>query len=180
MSRDPAPAMIPFEQLPYRPCVGVVLVNRDGLVFVGRRADSGNEPVDAGHAWQMPQGGIDEGESPEEAALRELYEETSVRSVEPLAVAPDWFAYDLPEPIARKAWKGRYRGQMQKWVALRFTGPDSEIDVLRPGGGKHKPEFAAWRWERLGNTPGLIIPFKRPVYERVAETFAPVVAPQAR
>ena len=168
--------MIPFEQLPYRPCVGVVLVNRDGLVFLGRRR-GGAEHVDATHSWQMPQGGIDDGESPEDAALRELYEETNVRSVEPLAVAPDWFAYDLPEAIAREAWKGRYRGQIQKWIALRFTGQDTEIDVLKPGGGKHKAEFADWRWEELANTPELIIPFKRPVYEKVAETFAPVARP---
>ncbi|HEY9214998.1 MAG TPA: RNA pyrophosphohydrolase, partial [Ancylobacter sp.] len=117
--------MTPFEQLPYRPCVGVVLVNRDGLVFVGRRV-GGPEHVDATHSWQMPQGGIDDGEAPEQAALRELYEETNVSSVEPLAEASEWFAYDLPEPIAREAWKGRYRGQTQKWIALRFTGTDSE------------------------------------------------------
>lgn len=168
--------MIPFDQLPYRPCVGVVLVNRDGLVFLGERR-GGPEQVDAQHSWQMPQGGIDEGESPEEAALRELYEETNVSSVEPLAMASEWFAYDLPEPLARQAWKGRFRGQTQKWIALRFTGTEDEIDVLHPGGGKHKPEFVAWRWERLERTPGLIVPFKRPVYERVAREFLPVVAP---
>lgn len=167
--------MIPFDQLPYRPCVGVVLVNRAGLVFLGQRI-GGPEKVDALHAWQMPQGGIDEGESPEQAALRELYEETNVSSVEPLAIASDWFAYDLPEPVAREAWKGRYRGQKQKWIALRFTGTDDEIDVRRPGGGHHKPEFIAWRWERLEHTPTLIVPFKRPVYERVAREFLPVVA----
>lgn len=167
--------MIPFDQLPYRPCVGVVLVNRDGLVFLGERR-GGAEQVDAQHSWQMPQGGIDEGESPEEAARRELYEETNVSSVEPLAVAPDWFTYDLPEPLARQAWKGRYRGQTQKWIALRFTGTDDEIDVLNPGGGHHKPEFAAWRWEKLERTPGLIVPFKRPVYEQVVSAFQPVVA----
>jgi len=168
--------MTPFEKLPYRPCVGVVLVNREGLVFLGQRV-GGPEHVDAYHSWQMPQGGIDEGEDPHEAALRELYEETNVRSVEPLGEASDWFAYDLPEPVARQAWKGRYRGQKQKWFALQFTGPDSEIDVARPGGGKHKPEFINWRWERLERTPSLIIPFKRPVYDRVAAAFADVVAP---
>ena len=167
--------MIPFDQLPYRPCVGVVLVNRDGLVFIGQRT-GGPEHVDAHHSWQMPPCGIDEGESPEEAALRELYEETSVSSVEPLAVAPDWFAYDLPEPIAREAWKGRYRGQKQKWVALRFTGDDAEIDVRHPGGGRHKPEFTGWRWEHLERTPELIIPFKRSVYDRVVAQFLPLVA----
>lgn len=168
--------MIPFDQLPYRPCVGVVLVNREGLVFLGQRKD-GPEHVDAHHSWQMPQGGIDEGEAPQEAALRELYEETNVSSVEPIGEAADWFAYDLPEPVAREAWKGRYRGQTQKWIALRFLGTDDEIDVARPGGGKHRPEFVNWRWERLERTPALIIPFKRAVYERVAGEFASMVAP---
>ncbi|HEY9212244.1 MAG TPA: RNA pyrophosphohydrolase, partial [Ancylobacter sp.] len=97
--------------------------------------------------------------------------------VEPLAEASEWFAYDLPEPIAREAWKGRYRGQTQKWIALRFTGTDSEIDVRHPGGGAHKPEFIDWRWEKLANTPALIIPFKRPVYDRVAREFEPVAKP---
>ncbi|MBS9476023.1 RNA pyrophosphohydrolase [Ancylobacter radicis] len=166
--------MIPFDQLPYRPCVGIVLVNPAGLVFLGQRT-GGAEHVDAHHSWQMPQGGIDEGEEPLEAALRELYEETNVSSVEPLGEAPEWFAYDLPEPIAREAWKGRYRGQTQKWVAFRFTGEDGEIDIHRPGGGKHKPEFINWRWERLERTPRLIIPFKQPVYERVVSTFQPLI-----
>lgn len=167
--------MTPFDQLPYRPCVGVVLVNHAGLVFMGRRLD-GPEHVDAEHSWQMPQGGIDEGEDPAEAARRELYEETSVRSVRPLAEASDWLAYDLPEPIAREAWKGRYRGQKQKWFAFAFTGSDAEIDVAKPGGGAHKPEFVEWRWERLENTPSLIIPFKRAVYQEVVREFAPHVA----
>ncbi|QIB34096.1 RNA pyrophosphohydrolase [Ancylobacter pratisalsi] len=166
--------MIAFEQLPYRPCVGVVLVNREGLVFLGQR-QGGPEHVDAHHSWQMPQGGIDEGEKPEDAALRELYEETSVTSVSFLGQSAEWLAYDLPEPIAREAWKGRYRGQKQKWIALRFTGEDTEINVTRPGGGKHKPEFINWRWERLDRTPSLIIPFKRPVYEQVAREFEPLV-----
>lgn len=168
--------MIAFEQLPYRPCVGVVLVNRDGLVFLGQRL-GGPEHVDAYHSWQMPQGGIDEGEKPGDAALRELYEETNVSSVTFLGETAEWLAYDLPEPIAREAWKGRYRGQKQKWIALRFTGEDAEIDVASPGGGKHRPEFINWRWERLDRTPGLIIPFKRPVYEQVARELAPLATP---
>ncbi|MCS0495207.1 RNA pyrophosphohydrolase [Ancylobacter sp. MQZ15Z-1] len=168
--------MTPFEQLPYRPCVGVVLVNRAGLVFLGQRV-GGPEHVDTYHSWQMPQGGIDEGEQPGEAALRELYEETNVCSVEPLGESAEWLAYDLPEPIARSAWRGRYRGQKQKWIALRFTGEDSEIDVTRPGGGKHKPEFINWRWEHLARTPSLIIPFKRPVYEQVAREFEALAMP---
>lgn len=166
------------EGLPYRPCVGLVLVNRDGLVFLGRRRrEAGPEHVDDTHAWQLPQGGIDPGEEPYAAALRELGEETDVRSVELLAEAPDWYAYDLPAAVAGRAWRGRYRGQIQRWFAFRFTGPESEIDIHRPGGGAHRPEFDAWRWEPLENLPTLVIPFKRPVYEKVVAAFAPVCRP---
>jgi putative (di)nucleoside polyphosphate hydrolase len=163
------------KDLAYRPCVGVMLLNPHGLVFVGRRLkEAGPEHVDKAHAWQMPQGGIDKGEDPYRAALRELAEETNVTSVSLVAEAPDWFAYDLPPDVARQAWKGRYRGQTQKWFALRFEGPESEIDIHAPAGG-HKPEFAEWRWERLDRLADLIIPFKRPVYERVVDTFRPYV-----
>jgi putative (di)nucleoside polyphosphate hydrolase len=163
-----------FEDLPYRPCVGVALANRQGLVFIGqRKAEAGPEHVDDTYSWQMPQGGIDDGEGPEAAARRELYEETNVRSVTLLAEAPSWFSYDLPPDVAGKAWKGRYRGQTQKWFAYRFEGDDGEIDIGAPAG--HKPEFSAWRWERLDRLPALIIPFKRPVYEKVVEAFAPLL-----
>jgi putative (di)nucleoside polyphosphate hydrolase len=150
-----------------------MLFNPSGLVFVGRRRkDAGAEHVEGDYAWQMPQGGIDPGEEPFPAALRELYEETSVRSVSLLAESPGWLSYDLPPQVAETAWKGRYRGQTQKWFALRFEGLDSEIDIHRPGGGQHKPEFDAWRWERIERLPELIIPFKRPIYEEVCATFA--------
>ena len=161
------------ENLPYRSCVGVMLLNRAGLVFIGRRTE-GPEHVDDTHAWQMPQGGIDPNENPWPAALRELYEETNVTSVEKLAESSAWFSYDIPSDIVGQAWKGKYRGQTQKWYALRFTGKESEIDVLHPAGG-HAPEFAEWRWEKMERLPDLIIPFKRPVYERVIAEFAPLV-----
>jgi len=161
--------MPPYEFLPYRPCVGLMVLNREGRVFVGRRSD-GPEHVDATHAWQMPQGGIDPGEDPWPAALRELHEETNIRSVEKLGEIEDWLRYDIPREIVGEAWRGRYRGQTQKWFAVGFTGDESEIDVAHPAG--HKPEFTAWRWERMENLPALIIPFKRHVYERVVREFA--------
>ena len=158
----------------YRPCVGIALFNKDGLVFVGRRRVGGGN---LRHAWQMPQGGIDSGEKPYDAALRELYEETNVRSVSLLGKTPDWLSYDIPTPLAGLAWKGRYSGQKQKWFAFRFTGEESEIDVERPGGGRHKPEFGTWRWERLERVPKLIVPFKRDVYQEVAKAFSPFAEP---
>ncbi len=165
--------MARYDSLPYRPCVGAMVINRQGLVFVGRRID-GPEHVDALHSWQMPQGGIDKGEDPWPATLRELYEETNMRSVEKLGEIAEWLSYDIPRDIVGEAWGGKYRGQTQKWYALRFTGDESEIDIAAPGG--HKPEFAEWRWARMETLPELIIPFKRPVYERVVKEFAPLAA----
>ena len=159
-----------FEDLPYRPCVGVMLLNRDGLAFIGRRID-GPEHVDLAHAWQMPQGGIDPGEEPWPAALRELREETNIRSVERIGEIAEWLKYDIPREIVGQAWKGKYRGQTQKWFAMRFTGAESEIDVAHPDGAP-EAEFAAWRWEPLQNVPELVVPFKRAVYERVVSEFA--------
>ena len=157
--------MIDIEKLPYRRGVGVVLFNRQREVFVAQRLDTA-EP-----AWQFPQGGIDHDEDPLLAAKRELQEETGVTSAELIAETPDWLRYDLPRDLVPKVWKGRYRGQRQKWFAARFTGKDSEINVESPGGG-HKAEFVSWRWEPMKNLPQLIIPFKRPVYERVVKEFA--------
>jgi putative (di)nucleoside polyphosphate hydrolase len=160
-----------IESLPYRLCVGVALFNPSGLVWIGSRSDKDAEGEGEGHWWQMPQGGLDKGEDPYEAALRELYEETSVKSVTLLREAPGWFKYDLPAELVGQSWGGRYRGQKQKWFALRFEGHESEIDVLHPGGGKHKPEFSSWRWEKLARLPELIVPFKRKVYEQVVAAF---------
>jgi putative (di)nucleoside polyphosphate hydrolase len=159
-----------IEDLPYRPCVGTMVLNRDGLAFIGRRTE-GPEHGNGTYAWQMPQGGVDPGEDPWPAALRELYEETNIRSVERLGEIAEWLAYDLPREFVAKAWGGRFRGQTQKWYALRFTGDESEIDIANPAGG-HDPEFVEWRWELVKNLPCLIIPFKRPVYERVVSEFA--------
>jgi putative (di)nucleoside polyphosphate hydrolase len=159
----------------YRPCVGVALFNARGEVFIGRRANKAlKEHVAPGHEWQMPQGGIDKGETARDAAFRELYEETNVRSVALLMEAPGWLAYDLPQDIAKESWKGKWRGQAQKWFALRFEGDDTEINVDKPGGGHHKAEFDAFAWTPLSATPALIIPFKRPVYEAVSRLFAPL------
>jgi putative (di)nucleoside polyphosphate hydrolase len=159
------------EDLPYRPAVGVALFNAEGRVWIGRRADKDAEGEGEGHWWQMPQGGLDKAEEPEHAAFRELYEETSVRSAKVIASTRGWLTYDLPSELIGQSWHGRYRGQKQKWFALRFTGKDSEIDVLHPGGGKHKSEFTAWRWEKLERLPELIVPFKRSVYEQVVAAF---------
>jgi len=157
---------------PYRPNVGIALFNADGFVLIGRRfRDDGPEIVLPGLEWQMPQGGVDPAEDTWTAAKRELYEETSVRSVEKLGEVSDWLIYDIPRTVAGRAWKGRYRGQRQKWFAIRFTGKDNEINVASPGGG-HKAEFVSWRWEPMKNLTQLIIPFKRPVYERVVKEFA--------
>jgi putative (di)nucleoside polyphosphate hydrolase len=164
---------IDIERLPYRPCVGIALFNAKGEVWIGNRSDEQAEGEGEGHWWQMPQGGLDKGEDPYKAALRELYEETSVSSVSLLKEAPGWFSYDLPPELVGQSWGGRYRGQKQKWFALSFTGKESEIDVLHPGGGKHKAEFSSWRWEKLAKLPSLIVPFKRKVYEQVVEAFAP-------
>jgi putative (di)nucleoside polyphosphate hydrolase len=158
-----------FESLPYRPCAGLAVFNRDGLVFIGRRI-GGPEHVDLTHVWQMPQGGIDRGEDAWPAAQRELYEETNIRSAKKLGEIAEWLRYDIPREIAGEAWNGKYRGQTQKWYALRFTGDDGEINIAHPAGG-HEPEFMDWRWEPLENLPELVVPFKRPVYERVAREF---------
>jgi putative (di)nucleoside polyphosphate hydrolase len=159
------PPVKDISALPYRACVGAMVLNRAGRVFVGARA-GGPEHVDQTHAWQMPQGGIDPGEDPWRAALRELYEETNIRTVERLGETRDWLTYDIPPEIIGQAWNGKYRGQKQKWFALRFTGDEREIDVTHPGGG-HEPEFLDWRWEPMQNLPALVVPFKRKVYEQV-------------
>ncbi len=143
-------------KLPYRPGVGIMLINAQGLVFVAKRIDT------TGDAWQMPQGGIDDGENPTEAALRELLEETGTAQAEIIGETAGWLTYDLPDHLVGKAWKGRYRGQKQKWFAMRFTGTDADINIDT----KH-PEFSAWKWSPVGQIIPCIVPFKRDLYEQV-------------
>ncbi len=150
-------------KLPYRACVGVVLVNAEGKIFVGQRNDRFED------AWQMPQGGVDKGESPRAAALRELWEETGVTSdlVEFVDETEGWLAYDLPLDIVPHIWKGRYRGQEQKWFLLRFTGRDDQIDIKT-----EHPEFSRWKWQDPARLVDEIVPFKRTVYQKVIDAFA--------
>ncbi len=150
-------------KLPYRPCVGLMLMNAEGKIFVGQRNDRHAE------AWQMPQGGVDKGENPRDAALRELWEETGVTAdlVQVVAETPGWLPYDLPHDIVPKIWKGRYRGQEQKWFLLRFTGRDDQIDIQT-----EHPEFTRWKWQEPGNLINEIVPFKREVYQQVVAAFA--------
>jgi putative (di)nucleoside polyphosphate hydrolase len=166
---DPASAAL---ELPYRACVGIMLLNRDGLVWVGRRRPKWAGDQSA-FIWQMPQGGINPGEPPQAAALRELQEETGARSVEVLAEASDWLSYDLPSDLLGVALKGRYRGQRQKWFAMRFTGEDAEIDISARGG--LKAEFDAWRWAQASELPHLTVPFKRRIYQDVTAAFGAYV-----
>ena len=149
--------------------VGLMIVNRRNEVWIGRRVGT---PVQDGPGgwWQMPQGGIDEGEESYPAALRELREETNIRSVRKLGTIRSWLTYDIPPVIAGQAWKGKYRGQKQKWYALLFTGEDSEINIISPDG--HKPEFIDWKWEPMKNLPDLVVPFKRDIYVRVVKEFS--------
>lgn len=175
IASDPAlgTLTVPAADLPYRLCVGIMLINRDGLVWTGRRLPKWSEDKSA-YIWQMPQGGIAPGEDAHAAALRELEEETSVHSVELLAEAPGWHTYDLPQELLGIALKGRYRGQKQKWFAMRFLGDDAEIDIA-PRLGR-KAEFDAWRWARTEDLPGLVVAFKRHIYEDVVTAFAPLTS----
>ena len=155
--------------LPYRPCVGVMLVNADGHVFVGQRKDRDQD------AWQMPQGGIEKDEHAELAALRELEEETGVmaNSVSVVAQTDGWLPYELPHDLVPKIWKGRFRGQQQKWFLLRFHGRDDDINL-----DTEHPEFSAWRWLPVDDLVDNIVPFKRDVYEAVVAAFRPHLHPE--
>lgn len=155
--------------LDYRPCVGIMLFNSDNSVWVGKRADMPGEPEGSGTWWQMPQGGIDAGEDPRDAAKRELAEETGVTSVEIVAESSGWFTYDLPEDLIGVAWDGKYRGQKQKWFAMRFLGQDSEINIVPST--EHRPEFDSWKWVKTTELVDLAVTFKRDVYNKVVQEF---------
>ena len=162
MNQTPSLPTAPYEQRPYRPCVGIFLLNNDGLVFAGRRIDSRAE------AWQMPQGGIDAGESPLQACMREMREEIGTNTAELVSQHDDWLYYDIPLPLADRLWQGRYKGQKQKWMALRFTGDDSDINIAT-----EEPEFCEWKWLSPHDLVNLAVPFKRDVYQNVLAAFAP-------
>lgn len=169
---ETTPKTIRAEDLPYRPCVGIMVLNAAGRVWAGRRMKEGNSEYDGSPLlWQMPQGGIDDGEEPLQAAVRELYEETGMKSVSLLAEAGQWINYDLPEALIGIGLKGRYRGQTQRWFAFRFEGDESEIAIDPPPGG-HMAEFDAWEWKPMSDLPDLIVPFKRKVYEQVVAEFS--------
>jgi putative (di)nucleoside polyphosphate hydrolase len=155
----------------YRPCVGVMLFNRDRKVWIGRRFEKQNDDG-VGKFWQMPQGGIDKNEDPARAAIRELAEETAVTSAEIITQSPGWYNYDLPADLIGTSWKGKYRGQTQKWFAMQFLGADSEIN-LKPEG--HAQEFDEWRWVKMDELLDLIVPFKRAVYVEVIGAFRHLV-----
>jgi len=149
---------------PYRPCVGLVVVNSAGLIFLGERSDNPG-------AWQMPQGGVDPGETPLEAAWRELYEETGIKNAALLGEYPDILRYDLPSDLQKRLWQGRFCGQEQSWFAMRYLGKDEEIDITR------EKEFCSWKWENPENILGQIVAFKRPLYQKVLAYFVPHLGP---
>ena len=159
------------ESLPYRPCVGAMILNPGGLVWVGHRiAEPDSEFSGATKLWQMPQGGIDKGEEPVKAAWREVFEETGMESLTLIEEAPEWIHYDLPPELVGIALKGKYRGQTQKWFAFRFHGDEREIRINPPPAGE-KAEFDRWDWRPMPELPELIVPFKRLVYDRVVSAF---------
>lgn len=161
--------MTDINDLPLRRCVGILLLNQQKNVWIGRRISKPHDDPDL-FVWQMPQGGIDKGEEPEEAAFRELEEETGITSATIIRPAKQWFSYEIPSKLRGKALKGKYRGQIQQWFAMRFEGHEDEVDINEKL--DQKAEFDQWRWEKAHELPGLIVPFKRKVYEQVISEFS--------
>jgi len=162
--------------MPYRDCVGIVVFNSQGKVWVGHRLKEKNdENAHASQLWQLPQGGIDKGESPLKAAKRELYEETGITSITFLDEVTDWLYYDLPDEVLGRALKGKYRGQRQRWFAFQFVGEENEI-AINPPPGDEKAEFDEWAWIDLEQLPTLVVAFKRDVYKAVVKSFLPLSA----
>ncbi|MGH1352696.1 MAG: RNA pyrophosphohydrolase [Methyloligellaceae bacterium] len=151
------------EELPYRRCAGIALLNEDGRVWVGKRTPRKWDATSS-FLWQMPQGGVDQGEDPYEAAKRELYEETGINNAELICEIDEWLTYEIPDELLGVALKGKYRGQIQKWYIMRFTGQDQDVNLSPPG---HSPEFDSWRWAEIDELPELIIPFKQNVYRQI-------------
>lgn len=149
------------QKLPYRPCAGIMLLNRDNKVFVAKRIDTAVE------AWQMPQGGIDKDEDPKQAAIRELEEETGVTNVKIIAEYEGWLTYDLPDELYGKVWKGKYGGQTMKWYVMRYNGHDKEINIET-----EHPEFSEWKWIDIQKLPEMIVPFKKEIYQKLADKFS--------
>ena len=156
---------IDYHSRPYRPCVGIMLINSINQIFVGKRFDN------HGDAWQMPKGGIDAGETPIEAGFREMYEEIGTNKAELLCEHPDWLSYNIPEGLANQLWDGKYRGQTQKWLAFRYMGDDADINIAT-----EQPEFCEWRWSSVESLHQLAVPFKRPVYSKIIADFKDIFA----
>ncbi len=155
-----------YDHLPYRKGVGIILINREGQVFVAKRIDQIAE------AWQMPQGGIDKGEEPRAAAIRELQEETGITGAEIIAESAAWYSYDLPDELIPKIWSGQNRGQEQKWFVMRHLGPDSAIDIAQ-----EHAEFSEWKWVPVQQLPAVIVPFKRDLYQQLVTEFSKYCVP---
>ncbi|MCB2090523.1 MAG: RNA pyrophosphohydrolase [Alphaproteobacteria bacterium] len=153
--------MIMDKKLPYRRCAGIMLLNTEGKVFVAKRIDTDVE------AWQMPQGGIDDGEEPMEAAIRELEEETGIKNAEIIAEYGSWLTYDLPDELYGKVWKGRYGGQTMKWYVMRYLGSDDDINIET-----ENPEFSTWKWAEMNSLEDMIVPFKKEIYRLLSEQFS--------
>jgi len=161
----------------YRPCVGILVFNNEGKVFTAKRLSNKKANMANEKLWQMPQGGIEINEDPKLAGLRELYEETNISEdqVEYIAITHDWLSYDLPAAYLKKNWAGKYKGQAQHWILLKFIGDEKHINVNEPANGQFEAEFSDWRWEEISKLPDLVIDFKKEIYHKVIAEFEPTI-----